>query len=229
MGTESKMFDSELNAEVLKMLKRRDILGLANSAHLSLLIYNLNTEAEMIVVRFDAARRENPLLETTTPDAWLTAEMMPVVELIRDKVDIAEPILAAAIQRYFRRVAHPIAADGTPGEQQLCTSIEAYLPAVKNLLINLYDRKKSLRAILGIPVAAYSLREALTQRKPSSRMEAVFLEGMNARWKNHRIARTLDEQHLKPRRDKSYTEMLRLNPQGFYSLKSGIKKKYLMM
>ena len=152
---------------------------------------------------------------------------MPGVQTIRARVDIPEAILDSALQRYFRRAVPPTAANKTSDEQQLCISVEAYLPALRVLLIDLYDRQKSLRNILRIPPHAYTVRDALSSRKPSSRREAIVLEGINAGWENPRIARRLDEQHLKPHRYESYTKMLRSYPQNFYALKSGIKKKYM--
>jgi len=223
----SRCFDEEFPAGILDMLKKRDILGRANATQLVPLWYNAYTKADAMEQRFQQERRQNPLLETTPPEAWLTAELMPVVQEIRAQVDIGELILDSALQRYLRSAVHPIAVDKTPDEQQLCTSVEAYLPAVKDLLINLYDRRKSLRAILQIPRTAYTFYKALTTRKPTSRKEAIFLEGINAGWKNPQIARTLDEDHQKPRTYESYRKMLRSNPQNFYSLKNGIKKKYL--
>jgi hypothetical protein len=226
LGMPKKLYDEEFSPEILQKLKRLDVLGRKNLAHLAILRYNVYTEAEAIVQSFQDERRENPVLETTSPETWLTAELMPAVQKIRAKVDIPEAILDAALQRYFCRAVQPV-VDSTSDEQQLCTSVEAYLPAVKNLLINLYDRRKSLCQILRVPVSAYTLREALTARKPVSRREAIFLEGINSGWKNPRIARTLDDQRIKPRTYESYGKMLRSNAQDFYSLKTTIKTKYL--
>lgn len=226
----AKLHDDEFSPEILLMLKQRDILGRKNPAQLVPLRYTLYTEAEATVQKFQDARRDNPLLETTPAEAWLTAELMPVVEQIRAKVDIPERVLDAALQRYFCRAVQPI-VDRISDEQQLCTSVEVYLTAIKQLLIDLYDRQLSLRDILEIPATAYTLREAIVVRKPSSRREEIFLKGIKERWKNQRIARELDEKGLKPRGTtyKSYKEMHQINSQLFCATKSNIKKKYGMM
>lgn len=220
-----KFHDEEFSPEILDMLRRRDILGSSNPAHFAILRYNAYTQAEAIVQKFQDARRQNPLLETTPAEAWLTSELVPAVEQIRANADLAEPILDSALKRFFRLPVHTAIAT-TSSEQHLCTSLDEYLPSVKALLMDLYDRRKSLRGILRIPVTAYTVREALSARKPASKREAIFLEGINAGWKDHRIARTLDEQRIKPRTFESYRKMLRTNPQNFYSLKATIKKKY---
>lgn len=226
----AKLHDDEFSPEILLMLKQRDILGRLNPAQLVPLRYNSQTEAEAMVQKFQDARRDNPLLETTPAEAWLTAELMPVVEQIRAKVDIPEKVLDATLQRYFCRAMQPI-VDRISDEQQLCTSVEVYLTAIKQLLIDLYDRRKSLRGILRISPTAYTVRKALAARMPTSRREAVFLQGITEGWKNHQIARALDERGLKPRnRDyKSYREMHQIKNQLFCALKSDVKRKYQMM
>jgi hypothetical protein len=108
----------------------------------------------------------------------------------------------------------------------LWTGIGPYQPALKKLFRDLYDRRKSLGGILGIPVAACTIREAMTERKPSSRREEIMLRGIAENRSNQYIARLLDKSGLKPRTYKSYPEMLHVNPQDFYALKSGIKIKY---
>jgi hypothetical protein len=224
----SRLFDEEFSAGILATLKRRDILGRANPTQLVPLWYNVNTEAEGIVQKFHEDRRSNPLLETTPPEAWLAAELMPIVLEIRAQVIISETLLVEALQRYFRGSVRSVGVDNTSGEQQLCTSVEPCLPALKRLLMDLYDRRKRLCDILQIRLDAFTFREALAARKPSSPREQIILQGINEGWKNHRIAVELDKQRFVPRdRDyKSYTQMLRTTPQNFYSMKCAIKNKY---
>jgi hypothetical protein len=222
----SRFYDEEFSSEILQMLRRRNVLGRSNPAHLAILLYNLYTEAEVIVQKFQHDRRQNPLLETTPAEAWLTAELIPMVQKIRAKVDIADSVLDPALQRYFYRAAHSI-VDKSSDEQQLCTSVEAYLPAVKELLIDLYDSKKGLRGILKLPPTAYTFREAFTARKPTSRRADIIVQGIKEGWKDQRIARALDNGALKPRNFPSYMEMLRNSAQNFYSMKSEIKKRYV--
>ena len=153
---------------------------------------------------------------------------MAIVLEIRAQVNMSETVLVAALQRYFRGSARSVAVDSTSGEQQLCTGIEPFLPALKDLLIDLADRRKRLCDILQIPLNAFTLREALAVRKPFSRREKIILQGIDDGLKNPRIAIELDKQALVPRdrEYKSYTHMLRTSPQNFYSMKSAIKKKY---
>ena len=224
----NRSYDEEFSPVILATLKKRDILGRANSAQLVPLWYNMNTKAEGIVQKFHEDRRSNPLLETTPPEAWLAAELMPMLLEIRLQVNMNETVLVASLQRYFRGSVRSVAVDNTSGEQQLCTGIEPYLPALKHLLIDLYDRRKRLCDILKIPLNAFTVREALAERKPFSRREKIILQGIDERWKSQTIAHALDEERLVPRGHTytSYTHMLRTSPQNFYSMKFSIKKKY---
>lgn len=224
----TRLHDEEFSPEILRMLKKRGVLGQANWIHFVPLDYNVDTEAHALIERFQIERRENPLLELTPAEAWLAAEAMPIVHHIRASLNVEDAILSAALQRYFCYAQHPVVVDRRPGEQKLCTSVEAYFPLVKKLLTNLYDLRKSLREILGIPANAYTLREAMSKRRPSSRRETLILSGLNERRANQYIARQLDAHSMKPRSNKykSYLEMVRINPQAFYALKSDVKKKY---
>jgi hypothetical protein len=221
----TKFHNDEFSPEILQMLRKRDVLGQANPTQLIPLVYNAHTESEMMEERFDAERKENPLLETTPPEAWLTAEVMPAISAIRANAEVKDSVLVAALLRYFRR-AVPLTANEAQSEQELWTGIGPYQPALKKLFRDLYDRRKSLGGILGIPVAACTIREAMTERKPSSRREEIMLRGIAENRSNQYIARLLDKSGLKPRTYKSYPEMLHVNPQDFYALKSGIKIKY---
>src|ERR1039458_3955398 len=95
----SKFHDDEFSPEILQMLRKRDVLGRGNSTHLVPLWYNAYTEAEVVVQKFQVERRQSPVLETTLPETWLTAELMPGVQTIRARVDIPEAILDSALQR----------------------------------------------------------------------------------------------------------------------------------
>lgn len=223
----AKSYDHEFSPEVLVMLRKREILGRANWVHLAVLEYNVGTETRLIERHFDVERKENPLLETTDPEAWLVAEFVPIVHGIRGQVQIEAAILIAGLTRYFRRLV-PIAANelSATGEQQLWTTIALYRTAVTKLLRALYDRRTSVGRILGIPATTTFLREAMSNRQPSTRREAIILDGINKRWSNQAIARELDKSGLKPRSHNSFTEMLRMNPQLFYAMKSDVRRKY---
>ena len=220
-----RFYDDEFSAAVLQMLKKLEVLGQSNPVHFIPLVYNVAVKVDALVESFDAERKGNPVLETTPPEAWLTAEIVPAINAIRGNVEVKELVLGATLSRHFRR-AVPLTPDEAPSEQHLWTTIRPYQTALKKLLIDLYDRRKSLRGILGIPVAACTIREAMSERKPSSRLEAIMLRGTTEHRSNPYIARELDESGLKPRTHKSYTEMLHLSPQVFYVLKSSVKRKY---
>jgi len=220
-----RFYDAEFSPGVLQLLKKREVLGQSNPAQFVPLIYNIATEVETIEERFDAERKENPLLETTPPEAWLAAEVMPAITAIRPYVEIQENLLVNAVQGYFQRAVRLVASEG-PSEQQLYTTVRSYRAALKKLLIDLYDRRKSLSGILRIRVGVRTIREALATRKPSSRRQAIILKGTNEHRSNQYIAKELDKSGLKPRRYKSYTDMLRTNSQMFYALKSDIGRKY---
>jgi hypothetical protein len=227
------LHDAEFNVAILKVLKKRDILGEANLALLIPLTYNIWTDVDRMEQKFQGERKSNPLLETTPAEAWICAQIMPFIQEVRQNADIDERILSRAIQEYFQRNASGhINADDADG-LQLCTTIEPYLSAAKDLLDDICDRRKSLREIFGLRPGAYSIREAFSRRIPGSKREALILRGLREKWGNPRIARELDEKGVKPKNRntnnkdyRSYRDMLRNNPQLFYSLKNGVKKKY---
>ncbi len=225
----TKSYDAEFGADPLNELKKRDILARANPVHYVPLIENLHRMVEAMEQKFQEERKPNPLLETTAPEAWIAAEIMPFVKEVRANADIDDQLLSKALQKYMQRgtKAHPIS--GPDGEEELHTTIEPYLSALRELVTAVCDRRKSLRRILRLSPGAYTIREALIPRKPASRRETIFLQGVRDNWPNHRIAKELDDKGLKPSNKdyKSYKEMLRTSPQLFYSLKSAIKKKYL--
>lgn len=220
-----RLHDKEFSAPVLRMLKDREILSESNPVHSAILIYNIGVAVEDIKLRYDNDRKQNPLLETTPAEAWLTKTFVPIVRSIRFNVDVSDPILVAALSRYFRRAAPPVNRDSLT-EQQLCTSIHVYRPALTRLLRDLYDRRRSLNGILGIRAVVRSPGEALSERKPSTMREAIILSGIKVHWTTMRLAKELDKTRCKPRSYKSYVDMVQANPQHFYALKSQVKKKY---
>jgi hypothetical protein len=227
MPTE-KLYDFEFGAECIRELKRRDLLGSSNSAHCVVLTYNLFTIAEEMEQRFQNERKINPLFETTAPEAWISAEILPFVKEVRAKVLMDDRLLYEGLQRYMRSVARPRPFPRPDDDEPLLTTIRPYIPAIKKLLVDVCDRCKSLHGILRLPANAYTVGEALAQRRPTTERQEIFLRGIRERWPNHRIAKELDDKGARPRSQdyRYYTEMLRLKPQNFYSLKSRIAKEY---
>lgn len=225
----TKLYDAEFAPGVLRMLKKRAILGRANAAQLACLNYNLGTEALAIAGRFQDERKRNPLLETTPPEAWIAAEVSPLIQEVRSNIDVDEELLSEAIQEYLRPWGPRNTGQTNGDEQKLHTTIEPYVPVLKKLLFDLYDRAKSLRAILGLRRHIYRVRDLVAQTRPSSRREGIMLQGIQQGWTNQRVARALDEAGITPRKHghyDSYQQMLHISPQLFYSLKNQVKTKY---
>lgn len=222
----ARLYDEQFSADVLKMLKKRDVLGQSNPVHFVPLEYNVAAEVEKIEEQFEAERKQNPLLETTLPEAWLTAEITPIVAEVRPNVSISEAVLTVALLRYFRRAVR--LNDSPLEEQQLWTTVRPYRAALKSLLLDLSDRRKGIHEILKIPRDVRTIRDVTQDRKPHSRREEILLQGIKGHWTNQHIARELDKHGIKPHsRDfGSYTEMFRMKSQNFYALKSEVKRKY---
>jgi hypothetical protein len=223
----ARFYDEELSPALLRVLKKRDVLGQSKPGHFVPLVYNVRMEVEHMEQDFDAERKGNPLLETTPPEAWLAAEFTTIINTIRANVEIDDRVLVATLKRYFL-LAVPLIANKAQGEQQLWTTIEPYRTVMQKLLLDLCDRRKSLRGILRIRAGVCSVREGTSELKPGSKREAILLQGITGRWTNQHIAAELDKHSVKPRSDeyKSYTEMFRMGPQGFYAMKSDVKRKY---
>ena len=226
MGERSERFyDDEFDPDLLKVLRKRDILGEANPAQLAPLVYNLLTEVRLLEKKFQTERQQNPLLETTPPEAWIAAELLPWIQQVRCGVDLDERILSAVLKRKLRCAVQPL---GESCDQHLHRAIQPYLTHVKKLLLQIVDRRKSLGQIMSLRPNAYSVRDALKVRQPNTRREATIVRSIREGRPDHWIARELDKHGDKPKGDfASYTEMLRISPQLFYSMKSNIKKKYL--
>ena len=114
-------------------------------------------------------------------------------------------------------------------EQALYTTIEPYRLCLETLFLDLFERTKSLRSILGLRRATYSMRDLGRDAKPFTRLQNIFLQGVKEQWSNRRIAIALDEAGLRPRspdRFKSYVHMLGVNAQCFYSLKNQVKMRF---
>lgn len=193
--TKTRSYDHEFNPDALKMLKKREILGRARSANLVPLDYNLSTQAAALEQEFQEERRWNPLLETTPPEAWLCAEILPFIREVRSNVDVDDRLLSEAVQ--LRVQQHTKKSQSSKDE--LVTTIEPYIPVVKKLFVDLFDRTKSLRQILGLRRGSYDVREITTTRKPTTKRETIFLRGLGEQWSNRRIAKSLDEEGVKPR------------------------------
>ncbi len=220
-----RFYDAEFSPGILTMLKEREILSRANFAQGCILIYNLATEAELLVRRFTEERKANPVLETTRPEAWIAAQIVPSIREIRPNIDTDDAVMSKAVQENLCRFT-PTKGLLDHDEQTLCTTIEPYRPYMERLFLDLFDRSKSLRAILGLRRTVYGVRNFDLQGKPFSRLEDIILRGLIEQRKPRLIAITLDEAGLKPRRYKSYVHMLEINSHSFYSLKNNIKTKY---
>jgi hypothetical protein len=223
-----RFYDAEFAPGILVMLKERDILMRANRAQRYILVYNLATEAELLIRRFDEERKANPVLETTPPEAWIAAKLVPNIREIRPNIDTDDELLSEAIQRILRRFA-PLADIAKHCEQVLSLTIEPYRPCLETLFRDLFDRTKGVRSILGLRRATYNLRDFERDTKPFTMLGTIFLQGIRERWSNRRIAITLDEAGVQPRNPekyKSYVHMLGIDSHSFYSLKNNIKTKY---
>src|SRR6266849_9391357 len=217
-----KFYDFEFGAEPLRDIKKRDLLASSDSVHDAPLTYALLTKAEGMEQEFQRARKTNPVFETTPAEVWIAAEIMPLVKEIRANVGLHDRLLNNALQRYLRREAKPNLLPRADDDEPLTTTVKPYIPGLKTLLVADCDRRKSLHEILRLPAGAYILRNALALRKPGSLRETIFLRGIREKWQGHRIAKELDDKVLKPTNKdfKTYTEMLLVKPQLFYSLKS---------
>jgi hypothetical protein len=223
-----RFYDVEFSPGILAMLKERDILNRANFAQGCILIYHLATEVELLVRRFDEERKANPVLETTPPEAWIAAKLIPNIREIRSNIDMDDDLLSEALQRILRRFA-PVGNINKHSEQVLRLTIEPYRSYLETLFLNLFDRTKSLRSILGLRCAVFGVRNLDSQTRPFSRREDIIVRGLMEKWPNMRIAIALDEAGIRPRspdRHKSYVHMLRSNSQCFHSSKSAVKTKY---
>jgi hypothetical protein len=223
-----RFYDAEFAPGILVMLKERDILMRANRAQGFILVYNLATEVDLLIRRFDEERKANPVLETTPPEAWITAELVPTIREIRPNIDTEDELLSEAIQRILRRFA-PLDDIAKHGEQVLWLNIEPYRPCLETLFLNLFDRTKSLRSILGLRRATYSLRDFGRDTKPFTKLDEIMLRCLKEKQKPMRIAIALDEAGVRPRspeKYRSYVHMLGINSHSFYSLKNNIKTKY---
>jgi len=226
----TKLYDQEFDPDLLRVLKERDILARANPVQGVPLTYNLFQRVAEIEQLFQQERKANPLLETTPPEAWLAAKSIPDIQRIRRNVDLDEVILGQAVQLHFAPRPAKRSVSQEPNEGALVTTVEPYREKLRQLYLDLYDRRKSLRGILVLGRGLYTVREMSRARKPTSRREAIILQGIMEKWPNPKIARTLDEERLTPRKGndyKSYRDMLKNRNQLFYSMKSAIKKKYL--
>jgi hypothetical protein len=123
-----KSNDAEFESAVLATLKKRDILGRANPAQLALLDYNLRTEAEGFEQEFQESRQRNPLLETTAPEAWIAAEIVPKIREVRSNVDVAEEVLSEAVQKYLLYRSKTDTPSEVDDEQKLHTTIQKFIP-----------------------------------------------------------------------------------------------------
>jgi Arc/MetJ family transcription regulator len=223
-----RFYDTEFSPGILAMLKERDILMRANRAQGFILVYNLTSEVELLIRRFEEERKANPVLETTPPEAWIAAKLVPSIRETRPNIDTDDELLSEAMQKTLRRFT-PVDDMAKHGEQVLRLTIEPYRTYLETLFLNLFDRTKSLRAILGLRWAVFGVRDLEPQTRPFSRREDIIVRGLRGKWSNRRIATALDEAGIRPRspdRHKSYVLMLKDNSQCFYSLKNAVKTKY---
>jgi hypothetical protein len=227
----TKFHDAEFDLEILGSLRKREILGDANPSLLVPLWYNLDTKAESLDEQFQRERRDNPLLETTPPEAWLAAILLPDIEKIRPNVRISDRVLSKAVQRYllqrFPLKPAELAADA---DQTLTTAVTPFIPAVRSLLADLFDRKKSLMRILALRLKDGSIHETIVSAQPTSDREKITAQAIRENWPNIQLAQELNDAGLKPRNPRwtSYIDFLHQDPGQFYVLRSSVKRKYFV-
>lgn len=224
-----KFYDEEFDPEFLEVLGKREILARSNPTHYAILVYNLVTEAEALEERYQEDRKANPVLETTPSEAWLAAEILPLIKDIRARIQVDNAVLGEAIKRFLRSRVRPYPAKvNDDGEQQLQTTVKPFLPVIKTLLLDVVNHQKSLRSILNLPRDVSNARAASAPKKPRSLRAEIIITGIVQKYSNQRIARELDAKRLTPRDKsfKSYVEMQREDPHRFAAMKSSTKRKY---
>jgi hypothetical protein len=224
-----KFHDVEFSPEVLLMLRRKEILERANCVNAVPLDYGISTRLVEIEDVFQIERRENPLLELTPPEAWIAAVLMDQIRDIRGNVQIRDRVLSDAVQKYLRHHCPRVEAPPDKDEQKLVNTIEPFLPAVRSLFDELFDRRKSIFGILGLRVSSGSIRR-IVSAIPKSKREQIAVQAINEGWPPRRLAQAWDAAGLKPRNRlwKSYMELLFQDRDQFYVLKSQIARKYLL-
>jgi hypothetical protein len=223
-----KLYDFEFSPWAVSILRKRTILTKANFVHAVPLDYGIEEYGVRFEKRFQKERRENPLLEQTAPEAWISAVLSEEVRAIRCNVEISDSILDRAIQKYLRHRCPPV-EDEQPEGERLITTIEPFQSAIESLLRDLFNRQKSLFGILGLRQSEGSIRRIITAA-PKSKRDKIFSQGINEKWPNRRLAQALDDAGIKPASDRwnSYQEMYHQNPEQFRVLKSQTKRKYLV-
>jgi hypothetical protein len=227
-----KFYDTEFAPKALAMLKQQHILGTANVAHYAILHYNLGIQARDFEDVFQQARRENPLLETTPPEVWIAAQVVPIIRDVRSNVEVDDDVLSDAVQKYLRHHYKPAPVEDfeAQGEQKLYRTIEHFIPAIERLLRDLFDRAKSLGGILSLARDRFKVGHAIGARQLGTRREELIIQAINENWRNQKLADQLDRAGIKPKGKhwKSYKQMLHHNSQLFSATKNSVKKKYLV-
>ena len=223
-----KSNDAEFEPAVLAALKERDILGRVNFALLGPLDYYLRTEAEGFEQEFQKSRQRNPLLETTAPEAWIAAKIVPKIREVRSNVDVTDEVLSDAVQKYLLYRSATAMTSEVDDEQKLHTTIEQFIPAIEELLRETLDRRKSLADILALEINHFKVNQPLQLRVPKSLREQITVQAIMEKWPNPKLANELDRAKLKPKSKQfdSYKTLLHLDAQQFYSRKNAVKKKY---
>jgi hypothetical protein len=224
-----KRHDTEFSPEVLLTLRRKEILERANCVNAVPLDYAISTCLSEMERLFQKERRADPLLEQTPPEAWIAAVLLDQIREIRSNVQIGDRVLCDAVQKYLRHHCPQIEAQFDQREQKLVTTIEPFLPAVRSLFDQLFDRRRSVFSILGLRTSSGSIRR-IARATPSSDREKIIVLSKREAWSNRRLAEALDTAETKPRdkRWKSYMEMYHQNPAMFRVLKSQVVTKYFL-
>ena len=210
------------------MLKRKEILERDNSNNAVPLDYNIGTGLLEIEDLYQKERRENPMLEQTSPEAWVATVMLNEIREIRANVVIPDRTLSDAIQKYLRHHFPKTTVPVDAHEQQLLTTIKTCFPAIRSLFEELFDRGKSVFGILGLRASSGSIRR-IVSATPKSKREQIIVAAIREKWSNRHLAEVLDTAGVRPRGDRwsSYMEMWHQDPNQFRVLKSQVGKKYL--
>jgi hypothetical protein len=225
-----KFYDAEFGWEVLSVLRKREILGRANPALFVPLTYNLLTKAQGLEQVFQEESQKNPLLETTPPEAWIAAELLPQIREIRENVEVDDEVLSDAVQKYLRHHSKGPGNSEVNAEQKLHTTICGFLPAIEKLLCDIFDRRQSLLGILALANNRFKVAQPIRAKAPSTLREAIIIQAIKEKWPHQKLAGELDRAGLKPKNKQwqSFRQMLEMYPHQFYSMKSSVKKKYLV-
>ena len=169
-------------------------------------------------------------METTPPEAWIAAEILPRIRKVRANVEVDDEVFSEAVQKYLRCRSVGAEDSDLDNEQKLYTTIQNFIPAIEKLLCDIFDRRKGLADILALARDRYGVGQPIRARVPSALREQIILRAIKEKWSHPKLANELDRAKLKPKSTdwKSFKQMFHDYPEQFYSMKSYVKKKYLV-